>query len=76
MTIAMAAAAACMFGDGSYMVGRRYDAAARSDLRERGGASGTIRVVRPGDAVTQDWVPSRVTVTLDASGKVTRVSCG
>ncbi len=38
--------------------------------------AGNIRVIRPGMAVTQDYRPTRLNLTLDAKGRITRVYCG
>ena len=39
-------------------------------------ADGKVRVIRPGMAVTMDYVPERLNVDVDASGIVTRIHCG
>lgn len=35
-----------------------------------------VRVIGPGDAVTQDFNPQRVNVRTDAAGTITAVDCG
>ncbi|MGP1353844.1 MAG: I78 family peptidase inhibitor [Parasphingopyxis sp.] len=35
-----------------------------------------MRVINPGDAVTQDYRPDRMNVDLDERGVITRVYCG
>ena len=35
-----------------------------------------IRIIRPGDAVTEDFNPDRINFVLDANERVTRVYCG
>ena len=35
-----------------------------------------LRVIRPGQAVTMDFNPSRLNVDLDENGVITRVWCG
>lgn len=37
---------------------------------------GPLRVIRPGDAVTEDFNPARLNVSLDASDRIARLSCG
>lgn len=37
---------------------------------------GPIRVIRPGDAVTEDFNPARLNVSLDASDIIAALSCG
>lgn len=34
------------------------------------------RVIRPGEAVTQDYSPGRLNIAVDAREIITRVSCG
>lgn len=43
---------------------------------EAGQEVASIRVIRPGEAVTKDFRPDRLNVELDEEGKVTRVYCG
>ena len=54
--------------------GKSYDEA-KGDI-ETGEGVATIRVVRPDQAVTQDFRPDRLNVELDAEDKVTRIYCG
>jgi hypothetical protein len=35
-----------------------------------------VRVIAPGDAVTEEFMPTRVNIRTDASGKVVAVDCG
>ncbi|MGR3493183.1 MAG: I78 family peptidase inhibitor [Shimia sp.] len=37
---------------------------------------GAVRVIRPGDAVTMDFLPARLNIYLDASDTVTNLTCG
>ncbi len=37
---------------------------------------GPLRLIRPGDAVTEDFNPARLNVALDASGQITSLTCG
>jgi hypothetical protein len=34
------------------------------------------RIIRPGDAVTEDFGPSRLNIDLDANDRITRLWCG
>ncbi|GMV61885.1 MAG: hypothetical protein AMXMBFR74_10540 [Parvibaculum sp.] len=54
--------------------GKSYDEA-KGDI-EAGEGVATIRVIRPDQAVTQDFRPDRLNVELDAEDKVTRIYCG
>lgn len=38
--------------------------------------SGAIRIIRPGQAVTMDYSPSRLNVEIGADGRVASVHCG
>jgi len=55
-------------------IGKSYDEA-KGDI-ETGEGVATIRVIRPDQAVTQDFRPDRLNVELDAEDKVTRIYCG
>jgi len=35
-----------------------------------------VRVIRPGEAVTQDFSQSRVNISIDAAGRIAGVACG
>lgn len=35
-----------------------------------------LRVIRPGQPVTEDYRPARLNVEVDASERISRVSCG
>lgn len=35
-----------------------------------------VRVIRPGMAVTMDYLPDRLNIELDRTGRISRVSCG
>ncbi|MEO1704828.1 MAG: I78 family peptidase inhibitor [Pseudomonadota bacterium] len=37
---------------------------------------GPVRVIRPGTAVTMDFIATRLNIFLDDTDTVTRVSCG
>lgn len=55
-------------------VGKPGDAVAE-DARAAAGAR-TVRVIRPGQAVTHDYRADRLNLELDAAGDVVRVHCG
>lgn len=40
------------------------------------GLTRTIRVIRPGDIVTQEYDPHRINFYIDGMGLIDRVSCG
>lgn len=39
-------------------------------------ASANVRITKPGDQVTMDFVPARLNVDLDAMGNVVKLRCG
>ncbi|NDV02805.1 I78 family peptidase inhibitor [Pseudoroseicyclus tamaricis] len=59
------------------------NAAARSGLigREREALErqlilAPVRVIDPGDAVTEDLMPGRINFYIDAGGRIARITCG
>lgn len=42
----------------------------------RAGGWGTVRVIHPGDAVTEDFSPTRLNVEVDGQDLILRLSCG
>jgi len=63
----------CQASAASSLVGLAY--AGESEARRISGAA-SVRRVGPGEMVTQDFRANRVTVTMDASGRVVAASCG
>jgi uncharacterized protein involved in copper resistance len=55
-------------------IGKSHEEA-KGDI-EAGEGVATIRVIRPDQAVTQDFSPDRLNVELDAEDNVTRIYCG
>ena len=45
------------------------------DVRARSGAS-IVRWLSPGQAVTMEFNPARLNLTLDARSRITKVACG
>ncbi len=37
---------------------------------------GQVRVIRPGDAVTQDFRPGRINFGIDTDNRISDISCG
>lgn len=35
-----------------------------------------VRIIRPGDAVTEDFLPTRINFFLDSEGTIQRITCG
>lgn len=40
------------------------------------GLPGTLRLIRPGEAVTEDFSATRLNVMLDAQDRITALTCG
>jgi hypothetical protein len=57
------------------LIGKPYSAAAVEKARLASGSK-TVRVIRPGMAVTMDYRIDRLNVDLDEKDVVTRVHCG
>jgi len=56
-------------------VGKRFDPAGIDAVRDRARAR-TVRVVRPGDAVTMDHRPDRLNIQLDGQDRIAQFRCG
>ena len=52
------------------LVGR--DAAVLQTMR----FSQTVRIIRPGTAVTMDYIVERLNIQIDSNEKISRVNCG
>jgi hypothetical protein len=39
-------------------------------------ASATVRIIKPGDQVTMDFVATRLNIDVDAAGNITALRCG
>ncbi len=58
-----------------HFIGRPGEAGAIEGARRASGAR-TVRVVRPGEAVTMDFRADRLTITVDEHRVISRASCG
>jgi hypothetical protein len=56
-------------------VGKPFPADGAEQARQATGST-VVRVVRPGEAVTMDFRADRLTIALDAAGKVVSARCG
>jgi Peptidase inhibitor I78 family len=45
-------------------------------LEEMSSVRGPVRLIRPGDAITEDYSETRMNADLDADGLITRIWCG
>ena len=71
----MIAPAQCNEDAAQFGVGKIADANLAEEVRVRAGAT-RIRMVRPGQMVTMEYDTARLTLDLDASGRVLRARCG
>jgi hypothetical protein len=62
---------ACGAPDLQHLVGESEDVLAAMTF-----AAGRLRVIHPRTAITQDYSPDRLNITIDAEGRITRVHCG
>jgi hypothetical protein len=65
----------CNAAPAQFAVGRHADAALESDARTRAGAR-TSRVLKPDQVVTMEFNAERLNLSVDGTGRVTRVNCG
>jgi K+/H+ antiporter YhaU regulatory subunit KhtT len=65
----------CDVSDVKDLVGQPYNEALAARARDMTGAT-IVRIVRPGEAVTMDYREDRLTLELDAAGKVVSARCG
>ncbi|WP_046346923.1 I78 family peptidase inhibitor [Sphingomonas changbaiensis] len=65
----------CDAEDMQALIGHPFPADGADRARDASG-SAIVRVVRPGEAVTMDVRADRLTITLDAEGKVVSARCG
>lgn len=65
----------CHDAPARHYLGRPAGAGVIEGARRASGAK-TIRVVRPGEAVTMDFRPDRLTVTVDEHQVISRIACG
>lgn len=70
-----AAAGECNEANAQFAVGRNADTQLQAEVRQRSGAM-SLRVIRPGDAITMDYSTQRLNLELDANGRVVRARCG
>lgn len=65
----------CRDGPAQRYIGHGWSAGAVEGARRASGAK-SVRVVRPGEAVTMDFRPDRLTVTIDEHQVISRATCG
>ncbi|WP_374669983.1 I78 family peptidase inhibitor [Ramlibacter sp.] len=68
-------AGTCEAQAAQFAMGMPYGEALAEEVRRKSGAR-TVRVLRPGMAVTMEYDPGRINLGVDAAMRVTRVNCG
>ncbi len=71
--VAEDAAPSCEFPK---FIGRKYDDRMGQIIKDAGNSERPLRILKPGDAYTQDFAPNRVNINLDEAGVITRIWCG
>ena len=65
----------CDTSELTFLIGKPLDDALQARAQEASGAR-AVRIIRPGQMVTMDFVADRLNIELDAQGKVSAVRCG
>ncbi|KQP21436.1 MAG: hypothetical protein DI587_26770 [Variovorax paradoxus] len=65
----------CDAAAAQFAVGQSFGPALERDVRARSGAS-IVRWLSPGQAVTMEFNPARLNLTLDSRSRITKVACG
>lgn len=72
---APATTGSCQVAPARFAIGHVLGEAIVDEMRRRSGAN-LVRVVRPGQVVTLEFSPDRLTVDVDAASRITAVRCG
>ena len=65
----------CDASDLTFLIGKPLDDALTARAKDAAGAT-SVRVVRPGQMVTMDYLPERLNIEVDAGEKVIAIRCG
>ena len=65
----------CDASDLQFLIGKTLDEGLTTRARDATGAT-KVRVIRPGQMVTMDYLPERLNIEVDAAGKVLNARCG
>lgn len=67
--------AVCDAAAAQFALGQSFGPALERELRARSGAS-IVRWLSPGQAVTMEFNPARLNLTLDGRSRIVRAACG
>lgn len=70
------AAAQCNAGAAQSFVGREATETTVAEAQTAAGATGAVRVIKPGQAVTMDFRGDRLNVEVDERNAIVRITCG
>ena len=70
------AAAQCNAGAAQSFVGQEATEATVAEAQTAAGATGAVRVIKPGQAVTMDFRGDRLNVEVDERNAIVRITCG
>ena len=65
----------CDASDLKFLVGKPLDETIAARARDASGAT-SVRIIRPGQMVSTDYVAERLNIEVDAEGKVLNARCG
>ncbi len=69
-------AAACHADAAQAYIGKPADEATVAQAQQAAGASGDVRVIKPGQPVTMDYRGERLNVEVDEHGVIVKITCG
>lgn len=67
--------ATCDAAAAQFALGQSFGPSLERELRTRSGAS-VVRWLSPGQAVTMEFNPARLNLTLDGRSRITKAACG
>lgn len=70
-----APAARCDAEAAQFAMGQSFGPALEREVRQRSGAN-VVRWLNPGQAVTMEFNPARINLTLDGRSRIVKIACG
>ncbi|HEV2568282.1 I78 family peptidase inhibitor [Sphingomonas sp.] len=65
----------CDASDLKFLIGKTLDETMTARARDSSGAT-SVRIIRPGQMVSMDYVVERLNIEVDAAGKILSARCG